>query len=116
MQQKDLGIITRSLGAVLRPILAQIHERLTALESGTSSGTRSVDLEMRLRALEDRPTMLYKGIWLEGTTYAPGSVVTDNGSMWHANISTRSEPGKGHSRDWTLCVKRGREGRPRWEK
>jgi hypothetical protein len=93
-----------------------LETRVTALEGGVGPHERGVDVEARIRALEERPVMHYKGVWVEGTTYAPGSVVTNGGSMWYANTSTRSEPGQGHSRDWTLCVKRGREGRPRGEK
>jgi hypothetical protein len=109
------GALTKIINGALFPIFKALQQRIEKLEGGTGSQTRHVDIERRLRALEDRPTMEYKGVWLENTPYAPGNVVTSGGSMWYCNIATRSEPGVGHSRDWTLCVKRGREGRGRRE-
>jgi hypothetical protein len=45
----------------------------------------------------------------EGIEYQARSIVAYDGSMWHANETTRSRPGRTGA--WTLCVKRGRDGR-----
>jgi hypothetical protein len=67
-------------------------------------------IEPRLRALEDRPSLRYQGIWSADQPYQPGDFTTDNGSLWHANVaSTGIKPGDGTA--WTLSVKRGRDAR-----
>jgi hypothetical protein len=66
------------------------------------------ELRERIRALERRPTLRYEGVWQSGKTYQRGNVVTDAGSMWHANIATSARPGSDTSA-WTLAVKRGRD-------
>jgi hypothetical protein len=66
-------------------------------------------LRERIRMLERRPTLRYEGVWQAGKTYQRGNVVTDAGSMWHANIATSARPGSDTSA-WTLAVKRGRDG------
>jgi hypothetical protein len=54
------------------------------------------------------PIPVYAGVFKEGTTYQPGDMVTHGGSLWHANEETAAKPGDG---PYTLCVKRGRDGR-----
>jgi hypothetical protein len=54
------------------------------------------------------PIPVYVGVFKEGTTYQPGDMVTHGGSLWHANEETTAKPGEG---PYTLCVKRGRDGR-----
>jgi hypothetical protein len=54
------------------------------------------------------PIPVYRGVFKEGETYDPGDMVTHGGSLWHANESTKAKPGEG---PYTLCVKRGRDGR-----
>jgi hypothetical protein len=55
------------------------------------------------------PAMIYRGVYVQGTTYERGDVVTWAGSLWHANADTTTRPGDG-SPHWTLAVKRGRDG------
>jgi hypothetical protein len=62
-------------------------------------------LRARIAALEARPIVKYVGVWRAGKSYEPGSMATDNGSLWHANGHTTSRPGTDNS--WTLAVKRG---------
>jgi hypothetical protein len=50
----------------------------------------------------------YVGVWAVGK-YHEGNLVTHDGSMWHCNRETDSKPGQSDA--WTLCVKRGRDGR-----
>jgi hypothetical protein len=52
----------------------------------------------------------YMGVYRDGAEYSEGSLCTMHGSLFHANRTTKMIPGEG-SRDWTLCVKRGRDGR-----
>jgi hypothetical protein len=55
--------------------------------------------------------MLYRDVWKAGQPYERGDVVTRGGSMWHCNVTgTSAMPGDG-SKDWTLAVKCGRDGK-----
>lgn len=70
-------------------------------------------LEARLEAAESalrEGPFKYMGSYATGTDYAKGSFVTHDGSLWHANENTRAKPGGG-GYEWTLCVKRGKDGR-----
>jgi HK97 family phage portal protein len=60
----------------------------------------------RIAALEARG---WVGIWEDGKEYQPGQMVTHSGSVWHCNGPTMEKPGA-HI-DWTLAVKRGRDGK-----
>lgn len=51
----------------------------------------------------------YRGVFKQGETYPAGGFVTHDGSLWHANAATAARPGSGP--DWTLAVKRGRDGK-----
>ncbi|MHC2373367.1 chitodextrinase [Bradyrhizobium diazoefficiens] len=63
-------------------------------------------LKERIKELESRPTLCYRGIWDASRTYQPGSFVTHSGSVWHADVqSTGIRPGEGGF--WKLAVKRG---------
>ena len=64
----------------------------------------------RIGALEQqRDAMKYCGVWESGKEYSPGNFVTDKGSVWHCNSTTRQRPdGSNH---WTLAVKRGTDGK-----
>jgi hypothetical protein len=55
-------------------------------------------------------TPRYCGVFEAGRTYARGDQVTWGGSQWHCNADTSTRPGAG-SKDWTLAVKCGRDGR-----
>lgn len=57
------------------------------------------------------PVMLYTGIFDEAKVYDAGDVSTWGGSSW---IALKNAPaGKpGHSTDWQLIVKKGRDGKP----
>lgn len=56
------------------------------------------------------PTPRYLGVYTPGAAYAPGDRVTLAGCEWHCNADTSSRPGTG-SKDWTLAVKCGRDGK-----
>jgi len=56
------------------------------------------------------PTMEYKGVWKESHgEYHKGHTVTQNGSVWHCNQKTTDKPGTSDA--WTLCVKKGADGK-----
>lgn len=56
------------------------------------------------------PVMLYRGVFTEGD-YSKGDTVTWGGSLWHCEADkTEAKPGDG-SKDWTLCAKKGRDGK-----
>ncbi len=52
---------------------------------------------------------LYRDVWVH-KQYEPGDLVTWQGATWHCNETTMAKPGDG-GREWTLCVKKGRDGR-----
>lgn len=61
------------------------------------------------------PVMLYRGVYKEGV-YERGDTVTWAGSLWHCDaVKTTEKPGDG-SKDWTLCAKKGRDGKDGEEK
>ena len=70
---------------------------------------RIAALEARLAALEARPTRKHFGPWRAGVNYGENSGVVDDGSMWVAMRATSARPGE--SADWSLCCKRGKDGR-----
>src|SRR3954463_12643937 len=70
---------------------------------------RIKSLEARVATLQNMPALRYSGVWSAGRQYDVAEVVTDHGSMWHANRPTCERPGS-RGEDWTLCVKRGGNG------
>ncbi|CDM56280.1 MULTISPECIES: hypothetical protein [Rhizobium] len=56
------------------------------------------------------PVMLYRGVFKDGQPYERGDTVTWAGSLWHCDKATSEKPGDG-SKDWTLCAKKGRDGK-----
>lgn len=65
-------------------------------------------LEQRIAELERHP-FSYSGVFEDGCNYRRGEFVSHRGSLWHRNFETASRPGEDAS--WTLCVKKGRDGR-----
>jgi hypothetical protein len=55
-------------------------------------------------------TVLDRGVYQAGRTYAKGDGVTFGGSFWIAQDATAEKPGDGATK-WRLSVKAGREGR-----
>lgn len=54
------------------------------------------------------PVMIYRGVYAEGRDYRRGDCITWGGSTWHADKATTGKPDCG---DWSLAVKRGRDGK-----
>lgn len=69
----------------------------------------NVDFEKRLKALESRPVLSYRGVWKADQDYLAGNLVTHSGSMFHCHKQTREKPGESDA--WQLCVKRGADGK-----
>jgi hypothetical protein len=64
-------------------------------------------LKAKVKTLEARPQVNYRGVYRDGETYPAGSLATHAGSMWYANSRTTERPGNGPSTGWTLAVKSG---------
>ena len=109
--------LTSILRGVMVPIMKELHakleKRLEKLEgnSGADLTARAYDLDMRIRALEDRPKLHYCGLWDTAKTYERGSFVTWGGSMWATDTLTKGQEPGGGSNVWTLAVMRGRQGK-----
>jgi hypothetical protein len=56
------------------------------------------------------PVMIYRGVFKDGQKYERGDTVTWGGSLWHCDSDTQEKPGEG-STTWTLCAKKGRDGK-----
>jgi hypothetical protein len=54
------------------------------------------------------PCPVYCGIFKEGEQYVPGDLATWGGELWHCDKETKAKPG---TEDWTLAVKKGRNGK-----
>lgn len=86
--------------AAITPKLEGKQLMLTIVQS---SGAESV-------LVADLPIQEYKGVWSE-QDFTAHDTVTWAGSLWHCNkTATTAKPGDG-SPDWTLAVKKGRDGR-----
>lgn len=54
------------------------------------------------------PVPVYCGVFKAGDSYVPGDLVTWGGCLWHCDKETTGKPDAG---DWTLAVKKGRDGK-----
>ena len=52
------------------------------------AGLRCKALEDRVKELEQRPSVEYRGVWSAGQQYKRGNMVTHKGSVWHAEIES----------------------------
>jgi len=85
-------------------VATPMRKRMDALEA------RNNELLSRIAELESRgPGLKYLGTWEQARQYGEGDFATHQGSVWHANKTTRARPGE--SADWVLAVKRGGDGR-----
>jgi hypothetical protein len=100
MKTADLHLVLRVVARGVKEFVGHRDARLTSHE------LRMLAIERRLGELETQ----YKGVWSADVSYAKGSMTTHAGSLWHSNVAeNRTKPGE--SEQWTLCVKRGRDGR-----
>ena len=100
-----LRAIARANGEMIREHvqekLAPVLEELRAVRAELASLQEAVRSEKSLK---------YRGVHELGAAYDAGDTVTHGGSLWHCNVLTKERPGEG-SKDWTLAVKRGRDGK-----
>ena len=54
------------------------------------------------------PVPVYRDVYKEGAEYQRGDMVTWGGALWHCDAATKDKPG---TADWTLAVKKGRDGK-----
>ena len=94
MSKADDALL-EAIGEAIGRSLAPLVERIDKLEAG---GVK------------------YLGTWQRDKDYPVGSLVSYGGSLWHANVMSRGhKPSDAEmpaiGRLWTLCVKRGRDGK-----
>jgi len=93
-------------GMTLDDLTVEQERERTAVFRGKSGGG-----QVRELGRMSFPFQIYRDVWRAGNTYERGDCVTRDGSQWHCNVpSTTATPGDG-SKDWTLVVKKGRDGR-----
>jgi hypothetical protein len=119
-------VLALEVATAIKGAIGPIHGRLLALETDTA--TRLTALEARAPVAgpmgpagpagrdgldgapgKDGAGLRYLGVHVAGKTYDPGDLVTAGGSAWYCGRTTTTTPG--HSPDWQLMVKRGRDAR-----
>jgi hypothetical protein len=74
--------------------------------------SREIDaLEKRIGVLEQRPTLKYSGVFDSDREYLCGEFVSFQGSLWHANLTTKGATPGTSPLSWQLAVKHGRDAR-----
>jgi hypothetical protein len=89
------------------PIVIALQARCAELESLAQL------MDARVKALEAKPAMEYRGTWTAEQTYSPGDCVTDHGSIWHCHrqaTSAAQRPGTSPPH-WQLACKKGADGK-----
>lgn len=121
MKGATLGALARGIAPVLREYVAKSEADLVARLDSVQIADAIIgdlvkaqaDLKARVDYLEARPAapvgLRYRKTYAPGARYEPGDVVTWAGSGWVCDAPTAAKPGE--SKDWTLFVKRGRDGK-----
>lgn len=108
---KAIKAVSLAMKGLVFSTTNELKERIEALEKDrarNSGEALNADLERRLKALEERPALQYKGVWQHDATYPIGTFITHNGSVWYADIASKAvKPGDGNV--WSLAVKHGRD-------
>lgn len=94
----------------------EIHEAVRAAVAVALPDAVAAAARDEVKAvLTDNPLMTFKGVWTEGTEYQPGNTVQYGGSVYHCDRATTAKPdahfNTGRKGDWTLAVKKGRDGK-----
>ena len=136
---EHLATTIRGLVAPMSARVLTLHDDLSELsKSVTTIEATQAELVARLAAVEARepipgppgpqgepgppgadgrdgkdgaPGLRYCGVYVRGKTYDQGDLVTAGGSAWYCRTTTANAPG--NSGDWSLMIKRGRDGRER---
>ena len=105
---------TRVLDESQSKAVADIRERLAVVETRAQvPGPAGKDGEpgpAGKDGVDGLAGLSFEGVYQDGQSYEKGQLVTWAGSSWHCNAPTTTKPGDG-SKDWTLMVKRGRDGK-----
>jgi len=136
-REKTLRKVTETATSVARRALEPIRRRLDALERTAKQpakigpkgddglafdglnaeliGERTLKLtfengERRKEFEFQIPSLIYRGAYRSGESYTRGDMVSLAGSLWHCNFLTSEKPKASKCKDWTLCVRRGRDG------
>jgi hypothetical protein len=110
-QLRDAGITVKAGNEPADGKIQPLHEKMI---DGIASALANVVKQeraanaKRLDAIE-ATRMRYVGVFVQGTEYRPGMVVSRSGSSWHCNVATTAVPGQ--SPDWEMMTKAGRDGR-----
>jgi hypothetical protein len=93
--------------------LSADHEEMLADAIAKAINYKADQLLKRIEALEERPTMQYRGVFAAGQTYHPGDFCTWGGSLWACRQTTTRNPAYDaeSAKVWTLAVKHGRDGK-----
>ena len=97
-KQRELPLKFKHIDRILDGVLPIIAEQIKKLHD-------------RIAALEARPAVKYLGVYDEHTEYPEGSLVSDHGSVWHANAKLEGRPAWRGER--ILAARR--ETWPRWQ-
>jgi hypothetical protein len=110
---KDLGLVVGKDGEPGKPGRDGFNLEdfdATVMDDGRTVLLSFTGKEMDYKVELGFPVMLYRGVYKEGS-YERGDTVTWAGSLWHCDAQkTAEKPGDG-SKDWTLCAKKGRDGK-----
>jgi len=110
---KDLGLVVGKDGEPGKPGRDGFNLEdfdATVMDDGRTVLLSFTGKEMDYKVELGFPVMLYRGVYREGS-YERGDTVTWAGSLWHCDaVKTTDKPGDG-SKDWTLCAKKGRDGK-----
>jgi len=71
---------------------------------------RVITMQAQIDAWRQKALTSYEGTWEPGAAYGEGVTVTQGGSLWRSNKHGATDR-PGRSDQWTLIVKRGRDGR-----
>jgi len=97
--------------ALAKGLAPFVREATAPLEARNAMNEQRIaELEGQIIKLEQRPTMVYRGVYDPARTYFVGDFITDGGSLWHCNHAcTGVRPPD--EKCWTLAVKHGRDAK-----
>lgn len=111
---KDLGLVVGKDGEPGEP--GRDGFNLEDFDATVMDDGRTVLLSFTGKNLDYKvelgfPVMLYRGVFKDGQPYERGDTVTWGGSLWHCDAVKSSSNKPGDGADWTLCAKKGRDGK-----
>jgi hypothetical protein len=105
--------LAESLAATIKALVEPLAARVTELEARAPvpgpEGPMGPAGPAGLNGKDGAQGLTYCGVHVAGKTYDAGTIVTAGGSAFHCERETTATPGSSH--DWTLMVKRGRDGK-----